>query len=235
MGWKVRALSVAGAAVGLAAAGSAVGVVAHGVAGAGAGALGGVVAGFVPSIRDQARERRDREHKARQAWAASGEPSVARDQGSPAGLLRPDRGIVEFTGRAAVLSALRVWCQSGAAVSVRVLTGAGGTGKTRLALRLAAEWEAAGNLWRLVDAGAEGTVIEAARAVSSGPVLLVVDYAETRAGLEVFPLGWRRGCRTWPGPDLGSCAAGHGGCTGCTPQGRMDDWDRCSPIWSLSR
>lgn len=41
-----------------------------------------------------------------------------------------------------------------------------------------------GALWRVVAVGEEERAVAAARGVTSGPVLLVVDYAETRAGLE---------------------------------------------------
>ena len=64
-----------------------------------------------------------------------------------------------------------------------LLTGAGGVGKTRLALRLAAELQDAGWLCRMVRRDGEAAVIGAVRAVSTGRVLLIVDYAETRSGL----------------------------------------------------
>jgi hypothetical protein len=66
---------------------------------------------------------------------------------------------------------------------VLLLTGAGGVGKTRLALQLAREREALGWMCRIIRPGGEGGAVAAARAVSSGPVLLIVDYAETRLGL----------------------------------------------------
>ncbi len=56
-------------------------------------------------------------------------------------------------------------------------------GKTRLALEVAAEHQADGGEWRLVPAGQEADAVEAARAATAGPVLLVVDRAETRSGL----------------------------------------------------
>ncbi len=66
---------------------------------------------------------------------------------------------------------------------VMLLTGAGGVGKTRLALRLAEEQQDQGWLCRMVRAEKEADVVAAARAVSRAPVLLIVDYAETRPGL----------------------------------------------------
>jgi hypothetical protein len=73
----------------------------------------------------------------------------------PAGLLRPDRETVEFTGRETELAALRSWCTSAGARSVLAIVGAGGVGKTRLALKAAAEWEAAGGEWQRIGAGEE--------------------------------------------------------------------------------
>jgi len=64
------------------------------------------------------------------------------------------------------------------------VVGAAGTGKTRLALQVADVWEAGGREWRLVASEREADAVGAARGVTSGPVLLVVDYAETRAELD---------------------------------------------------
>ena len=200
VGWKVPALWATAAVIGLAVAGAAVGLAVHGTAGAlwgvVPGALAGVVAGFVPAFRDRAREERERAAAAWRAWQEAGEPAAG-DRGlSPAGLLRPERAVVEFTGRDAELGELLAWCSSDVRRSVRVLVGAGGTGKTRLALQVASEWQAAGHAWRLVGAGAEGIVLQAARGVTAGPVLLVVDYAETRENL----VGLLRAVLEDPGP-----------------------------------
>jgi tetratricopeptide (TPR) repeat protein len=102
--------------------------------------------------------------------------------GSFAGLLRPEAAVVSFWPRPE-LAVLRDWLVSSGHSGVRLVTGEGGTGKTRLALRLGQE---AGEQygWRVywVPGGQEG---QAARAAAAGtsPVLLVADYAETRAGL----------------------------------------------------
>jgi predicted ATPase len=69
---------------------------------------------------------------------------------------------------------------------VRTIVGTGGVGKTRLALKVASEWESRGDEWRRVDAGQEAQAVAAARGITSGPVLLVVDYAETRTDLEAM-------------------------------------------------
>jgi tetratricopeptide (TPR) repeat protein len=99
-------------------------------------------------------------------------------------LLRPDRATVPFTGRGAELDELRAWCTSEPARAVRVLYGEAGVGKTRLALETAARHHADGGESRLVPVGQEADAVRAARARTAGRLLLVVDRAETRSGLE---------------------------------------------------
>ena len=68
---------------------------------------------------------------------------------------------------------------------VRLVTGGGGAGKTRLALELRRQMTAAG--WRCADVGAghEAGAVAAQREANPGArVLLVVDYAEARTDLE---------------------------------------------------
>jgi hypothetical protein len=65
-------------------------------------ALGTVVAGFVPAIRDAALRRRDDQQAAEAAherWAAVGEPTAEAVHCGPATRLRPDSAIVDSTGR----------------------------------------------------------------------------------------------------------------------------------------
>lgn len=57
---------------------------------------------------------------------------------APVRLLLPEHGVVPFLGREQPLAQLRDWCQGPARFSVRVLSGDGGVGKTRLAAELAA-------------------------------------------------------------------------------------------------
>jgi tetratricopeptide (TPR) repeat protein len=99
-------------------------------------------------------------------------------------LLRPDHGAVPFTGRAAELGELQSWRASGAARAVRVLYGEAGVGKTRLALEVAAEHRADGGEWRLVPVGQEADVVRATRAATTAPLLLLVEHAEMREGLD---------------------------------------------------
>jgi hypothetical protein len=93
---------------------------------------------------------------------------------------------VDFTGREVEQLVLSSWCTSPEGASVRVIAGAGGSGKTRLALRAAAVFAAAQGQWRLVPAGSEARALAAARTQTPGPVLLIVEDAETRA--ELAPL-----------------------------------------------
>jgi tetratricopeptide (TPR) repeat protein len=114
----------------------------------------------------------------------SGPVVVRRDdraRGSTAWWLRADQRVVGFVDRPE-LARLRAWCDE-RSPGLALVTGAGGVGKTRLALRLAEELQDAGWLCRLVRPGGEAGAVGAARAVSAGPVLLIVDYAETREGL----------------------------------------------------
>src|SRR5258706_9842820 len=133
-------------------------------------ALGTVLAGYVPSIREADRRRKDElerleeEAAAAQArWDAVGEPAVETVDRGPAVLLRADRTTVAFIGRETELSLLRAWCASEDARSVRTIVGAGGVGKTRLALMVASGGESHGYEWRGGAAGHEG------EAVAAGP------------------------------------------------------------------
>jgi hypothetical protein len=54
----------------------------------------------------------------------------------PSMLLRPEYGVVPFTGRQAELADLLAWCTAAPPVAARLLTAPAGQGKTRLALRL---------------------------------------------------------------------------------------------------
>lgn len=114
----------------------------------------------------------------------------------PGELLRADiEGAVPFHGRDAELADLEAWCDGSGHVGVRLYTGAGGMGKTRLLIELGnrlrtRSWRAGfleqpdskrigprhvpDELWR--------SLLEAPE-----PILIVVDYAETRRD-ELVPL-----------------------------------------------
>ncbi|WP_240496236.1 tetratricopeptide repeat protein, partial [Streptomyces torulosus] len=118
---------------------------------------------------------------------------------SPADLLRPEQAVVSFMGRENLLDDLTLWCQpspeqadpapdSGAAggmwgweqsvVQARLLTGAGGAGKTRLAAELATRMTGQG--WTAIRLTTDtGVRLDSLSGVCR-PLLVIVDYAETR-------------------------------------------------------
>ena len=109
---------------------------------------------------------------------------LPRNLTSRVGLLDPRSGVAEFVGRSSELELLTTWCRNESAGRLRLLTGAGGIGKTRLALRMIRQLEEAG--WRCEWVGdrQETRVIGELRTVASGPIFLAVDYAEARVGLD---------------------------------------------------
>ncbi|CAM5281419.1 hypothetical protein KAURM247S_04432 [Kitasatospora aureofaciens] len=109
-----------------------------------------------------------------------------RDLHSPAALLRADIEAVAFHGRERELGDLRAWCDSPpAALSVRVLAGPGGQGKTRLGRQLTHLLGLAG--WATGHLRSDLTDYDPppnfAALMTELPLLLVVDYAETRPRL----------------------------------------------------
>src|SRR5580693_8719858 len=148
------------------------------VAGAVLTALAAVTAGYVPGIRDAVLRRHAEEAAGLAALRLAGELPG----GGPAGLLDPRRGVVGFAGRELELAGLLGWCEDGAARGVRLVTGPGGVGKTRLSVELCARLERRG--WRCVRAGEgeEASALASARRGWPGRVLGVVDCAETGRG-----------------------------------------------------
>ena len=112
--------------------------------------------------------------------------AVPRPPRSPADLLRPEQAVVSFTGREDLLAELTDWCEDGpvdhgwgqSRVHVRLLTGPGGAGKTRLANELAARMTAHG--WVAVRLTTDTNVSCDVLSQVCRPLLVVVDYAETR-------------------------------------------------------
>lgn len=110
--------------------------------------------------------------------------SVARDLRSPAMLLRAEAEAVAFHGRDDELRRLLHWCRNQPdAFSVRVITGPGGQGKTRLARRVAAilretGW-VAGHLRTDLADDPTGPGQDWSALDTSQSLLLVGDYAET--------------------------------------------------------
>ncbi|MEV0490512.1 tetratricopeptide repeat protein [Streptomyces atratus] len=113
-----------------------------------------------------------------QQLAEPSEPAAQELLASPTALLRARRRVVPFHGRTAVLGDLRAFCDD-AGFGARLLHGPGGQGKTRLAQHLADVLAAEGwtTLWLRADADGGSLAALAAAAV---PLLIVVDYAETR-------------------------------------------------------
>ena len=101
---------------------------------------------------------------------------------SPAQLLRADVQAVRFRGRDSELAALMQWCEEPGEFSGRLLVGPGGQGKTRLGVQLATlltgQGWVAGLVRRKPDQDALGALASSLR-----PVMLVLDYAETRPRL----------------------------------------------------
>jgi tetratricopeptide (TPR) repeat protein len=97
----------------------------------------------------------------------------------PSALLRAEHAVVPFAGRGGELARLWAWAMSPAPLSVRLVTGPGGQGKTRLAHRLCEQLRGKGYLAGLVRDDAPGDVLHRCAGLSSH-TLLVVDYAETR-------------------------------------------------------
>jgi tetratricopeptide (TPR) repeat protein len=170
--WRAASL-----AVGLASVGAAIAYVLAGGGWAVWGAVIGAVTGsFAPSMYDALRERdAGQEH-----WMA------LIDNGPPqswARLLDPQREVVGFVGRERELAALTAWCEDDDAGRLRLVTGAGGVGKTRLAVELSGRLKELGWNCERVKDGTEAGAIDALRRVTRSRTLLIVDYAETRTGL----------------------------------------------------
>jgi tetratricopeptide (TPR) repeat protein len=96
-------------------------------------------------------------------------------------LLQPEFGIVPFVGREAELSDLAQWCAREDRVSAQLLTGPGGQGKTRLALELCRQQEAAGWLCGVLADHTEIVDLDTLLAASA-PLLVVVDWADVKTG-----------------------------------------------------
>jgi Tetratricopeptide repeat len=107
-------------------------------------------------------------------------PISRRFRPEPSTLLRPEHGLVPFLGRQAVLDQVTGWCQRPTGAPVMLVTGGGGSGKTRLGREACVQMLVAG--W---DAGLaddhrrNGTATDRL----ARPTLLVIDDADLRTGL----------------------------------------------------
>ncbi|MFF0429123.1 tetratricopeptide repeat protein [Streptomyces sp. NPDC004520] len=116
--------------------------------------------------------------------------TVDRNFRSPAALLRADTEAVAFHGRDTELADLHAWCENGPpSLSIQVMTGPGGQGKTRLARRLTDTLSRHGWVTGHLrsdltdDPTLDGTAPGFTTLNTALPLLLVVDYAETRPRL----------------------------------------------------
>jgi len=145
-----------------------------------------------PGTRLAARTRNDEPRSAAPAGSVDGEQGefapllefpVRVEPGSPALLLRADAETVPFRGRSDLLQELMTWIQGPERLSVVLVTGPGGQGKTRLARELTARLRGdgwvTGWLAQLSDEDLVGKHL-LKLAGTSRPLLVIVDYAETR-------------------------------------------------------
>lgn len=100
---------------------------------------------------------------------------------SPGALLRAQYGVVPFHRRDKELGDLQDWCRDPSPVKVRLYTGPGGMGKTRLALEAALKMREEGWQAGFVTNDAIQSPEKTWKALArpEGKLLLIVDYAET--------------------------------------------------------
>jgi hypothetical protein len=111
------------------------------------------------------------------------DPALEWRGGGPASLLHPDYQIVRFTGRDDILGEIGAWCDEARPVAVRLYTGHGGSGKTRLFIEACRRiWQR--DRWRTgflhPEAGHAPAAAFDALLEGQDPVFIVVDEAETR-------------------------------------------------------
>jgi hypothetical protein len=159
--------------------------------GAGPGVLA-ALAGLIPAVVWQVAVNRQGTAGERSARLAGAEAAfapraaaipVAEAGGAGGGVaryLRPEAEVIRFWPRPE-LDELLAWVVSEERVGVRLVTGAGGSGKTRLARQLGEQVTALGRRSWWVSAGQEA---DAVRVAGEGALstLLIADYAETRTG-----------------------------------------------------
>jgi len=173
---------------------AAAGYVGSRVAGAGGAVVGGLAGLGVSALGETGRrllDNRDSRQKIRDRIFCPpyvvDSPAAAR---TPATMLIAERALVPFIGRDAQLGDLIRWCKESDGEPLRVLSGAGGVGKTRLAHELASRLDGWDCVW--LRAGCEAEAVGAVRRYRS---LIIVDYAETRPRGSLADLVWNL---AWP-------------------------------------
>ncbi|MDX3583433.1 CHAT domain-containing protein [Streptomyces europaeiscabiei] len=107
--------------------------------------------------------------------------SRRRRQISPGALLKAEAEVVPFHGREAELATLADWCNGSRELDFSLLVGPGGQGKTRFARELVRQRTGDGWAAGFLNSDTHHESIDFSSLVDSAvPVLLVVDYAETR-------------------------------------------------------
>jgi hypothetical protein len=128
------------------------------------------------------------EHRAaaRRPFGALRPPAARPDfRSNPNRLLEAAYGVAPFRGRLAELDRIATWCDSAQSADIALVTGEGGRGKTRLALQICkgrTEGSGKSGHWitgflRPPEENPDLTVLLHTKL----PLLVVVDYAETRA------------------------------------------------------
>ncbi len=106
-------------------------------------------------------------------------PVTQTQQLTPAQLLSAENEVVPFdTVRQADLDKLVLWLEDTQyPISMRLITGEGGIGKTRLALELCKQKRPTAHIWLETD---DHNFLELKEKLAQHPTLIVMDYAETR-------------------------------------------------------
>jgi tetratricopeptide (TPR) repeat protein len=139
--------------------------------------LGGAAGAFAPELVKGRQERDERLERVLDLQQVRVRPSLA-------DLLRPERAAVDFVGRSAELRELTRWAEDAQGGPLCLMVGPGGVGKSRLTVEFAARMSGRGWSVHWVRDGQEARALSVTRAVvRRKPLLLVVDYAETRGGL----------------------------------------------------
>jgi tetratricopeptide (TPR) repeat protein len=102
---------------------------------------------------------------------------------APSELLRPRHAVVPFVPRGDLLDQVMRWREADTRLSVLVLAGGGGFGKTRTALEICRHAEHAG--WTAGPIDADEAGVDGLNQLTTWPgrLLIAVDYAETRPDL----------------------------------------------------